>query len=75
MPLSLVAFSATVIYAALSCWTEGYHINKRFTEEAYAPIYRILYKTVQEFSEGCPIRCRALMASYTHVMQLVMISA
>jgi len=69
MPLPLIALAATVLYAALSSWSDGYFVLKAFSGETYAPSYRVLYKTAVEFRDSCPHRCRALIASYSLAMQ------
>jgi Domain of unknown function (DUF6532) len=71
MPLPLVALAATTIYAALSCWSEGYYVKKKFTEDNYAPLYRTLLATALEFQDNSKHRCHALLASYTNAMQYV----
>jgi hypothetical protein len=71
MPLPLVTLAATSIYAALSCWSDGYYVKKKFTEDVYAPLYQTLLATALEFQDDSPNRCRALMASYTNAMQYV----
>jgi hypothetical protein len=71
MPLPLVTLAATAVYAALSCWSEGYHVKKKFTEDTYAPLYRTLLATALDFQDKSKHRCRALLASYTNAMQYV----
>jgi hypothetical protein len=72
MPLSLVVLAATAVYAALSCWKEGYYIGKKFTADSYAPIYRKLMITTTLFQDGPKKRCHALLASYTNAMVYIL---
>ena len=53
MPLPLIALAATVLYAALSSWSDGYFVLKAFSRETYAPIYCVLYKMAVEFCDSC----------------------
>lgn len=63
------------MYAALANWSEGHLSKISFTADTYGPIYRSLRKVAAEFEDpetGSPIRCAALMASYTSAMQYVL---
>jgi hypothetical protein len=60
------------MYAAIANWSEGYLAKVDFTANTYGPIYRSLKKTAAEFEDldtGSPVRCAALMASYTSAMK------
>jgi hypothetical protein len=72
MPLPIVALAATCIYAALHAWSDGYYVKRKFTEEAYAPVYWKLLKTALEFQSGSRHCCKALMRSYTAAMVYVL---
>jgi len=71
MPLSLVVLAATAMHAALDSYSLGYFKPRKFAEETYGVVYRRLFSSALKFQDpkdGSPLRCQALLQSFTGAM-------